>query len=54
LIERSNGMSGESLRAMIVLARWIVTVVASGGGSSPSGATSSICSRTSRRNRFAD
>src|SRR6266513_3887228 len=59
LIDCVNGMSGESLRAMIVRAFWIDTVVLSGGGSSslgvPSGGVqpSSTASRASRRKRLA-
>src|SRR5271170_795225 len=59
LIDCENGMSGESLRLMIVRAFWIDTVVLGGGASSPA-ASSSACdqpsstaSRASRLNRLA-
>src|SRR5678816_1581265 len=59
-IDCENGMSGESLRAMIVRAGVIRTSVLSGGrGSSSSGSRpvvsqpSSTASRCSRRKRFA-
>lgn len=58
LIDCVNGTSGDALVAMIVRARWIVTVVRSGGGaSSPASAAgcqpSSHASRASIRKRFA-
>src|SRR2546426_4719617 len=57
LIDCVNGMSGESLRAMIVRDAWIITVVLSGGSGSSSATAfsqpSSTASRPSLRNRFA-
>src|SRR6476661_4074289 len=58
LIDCVNGISGESLRAMIVRAAWMVTIVLRGGSSSPSVSVpgcqrSSQASRESTRKRFA-
>src|SRR6185437_8891525 len=56
LMDCENGMSGESLCAMIERARWIVTAVRSGAGcSSSTGCVqpSSHASRRSSRKRFA-
>src|SRR5512132_1406187 len=59
LIDWLNGTSGESLCAMIVRARWIVTIVFREGGVSSSAGPSAGCqpssqrSRTSMRYRFA-
>ena len=61
LIDCVNGMSGESLRAMIVRAGWIVTVVRSWraaglvgvfGIGGTAAQPSSYASRSSRRKRF--
>src|SRR5208283_1576370 len=59
LIDCVNGMSGESLRLMIVRAFWIEIVVLGGGAFSPAVSSStrdqpsSTASRASRRKRLA-